>query len=289
MNTYSVRVAASSANLGTGFDAIGVALDWYDEATLLPGGDQVKINLLGEGAATLPRDETNLLVQALRRGVAEFGGQLGGFELTCRNQIPQQRGLGSSAGAIVAGLALGWAVSRGPELELAPLFELAAEIEGHPDNVGAAAVGGAVLSWQPASGPAELLQLPLAAGIDFTVFVPQQFTSTQHARAVLPTQVPHRDAVRQANRSALLVAALTMRPDLLPIATRDLLHQPFRRELMPESMQLIDQLQSLDVAAALSGAGPSVLALGPCPKQQFPGFVAHELRLGDAVQVSQTG
>jgi homoserine kinase len=257
--TVRVAVPATSANLGPGFDSVGIAWRLYDEvaAELTSGASTVSVD--GEGAADVPLDEANLVLHALRRTLDHASAPQPAIALGCRNRIPHGRGLGSSAAAIVAGIRLAEGLlgtDLGPEQRLV----LATDIEGHPDNVAACLAGGIVLSWSDACGVHSLRLLP-HPGLVGTAFVPPDALSTQAARGLLPDAVPHRDAAFNAGRAALLTAALTRFPDLLPTATEDRLHQQYRAPAMPASYALVQRLRSDGRAAVTSGAGPTVLVL----------------------------
>lgn len=258
-----VRVPATTANLGSGFDCVGMAFDWRDELELeLLAGPGLEVIVSGEGASRVALDETHLVVASILRGLDAFGAERPGMRLTCHNTIPHSRGLGSSAAAIVAGLALAWGVARpGEALDRAAITRLGTQAEGHPDNVGAAAWGGAILAWARGT-KVSLVQLPLPEGFRAVSFVPDFECRTDEARAVLPEQVKRTDAVAQAIAAAALPLALTQRPDLLFDATGDLLHQPYRASLMRPAHDLMTRLRSVGVPAAISGAGPSVIAVG---------------------------
>lgn len=267
-----VRVPATSANLGSGFDAMGVALGLYDDvaATLLPPHHGVRIEVTGEGAHSVPRNGSHLVVRTLFDALRELGGDgSAGVHLVAENAIPHSRGLGSSAAAIVAGLALGHLLARpGAPLDLDWLCDRASRLEGHPDNAAAAVHGGAVLAFTPAAEvgttSATLVErLPLHPDIAFCALVPDHEVGTAGARQVLPDRVSRLDAVQQAIRSALLVRALTASPEHLLLATEDFLHQRYRAALMPDSWRLVASLRESGVPAVVSGAGPTVLALGP--------------------------
>jgi homoserine kinase len=275
----SVRVPATSANLGPGFDTAGLALQIYDdlsaEFTDGPGGVEIE----GEGADHLRRDKSHLVLRALRHTLASHSSdaQLAdrrppAITLRCHNRIPHGRGLGSSAAAIVAGVRLGEAllgVDLGPDARLA----IATSMEGHPDNVAACLLGGFTLAWIDDGRPHAIRLTPLA-DLVVTVFVPPGLLATRHARQLLPDQVPHADAATNAGRAALLVAALTENLDLLHVATADLLHQAYRAQAMPESYELMNRLRSAGWAAAISGAGPTVIVLhgrGATPTADVPG------------------
>ncbi|MEI7779541.1 MAG: homoserine kinase [Actinomycetes bacterium] len=271
--TVSVRVPATSANLGPGFDSYGLALDLHDElsATLAP---ELRIDVTGEGDTTLPRDETHLVWQAMQRLFAEVGVEPPGVHLVCHNKIPHGRGLGSSAAAIVAGLLLARALLVETQVSDQRILELASELEGHPDNVAAALYGGFTLAWidsQPVQGlpgghgSAQAVRMEPFAALRVVVVVPETMLATSRARAVLPASVPHCDAVINVARAGLLVEALTRRPDLLLPATFDRLHQEQRREAYPETWREVELLRDAGLAAVVSGAGPTVLVLSVEP------------------------
>ncbi|MEU4965823.1 homoserine kinase [Streptomyces smyrnaeus] len=257
-----VRVPATSANLGPGFDALGLALGIYDDVVVRVADSGLHIDIAGEGAETLPRDENHLLIRSLRTTFELLGGQPRGLEVVCANRIPHGRGLGSSSAAICAGVMAARAVTTGGEARLddTALLELATEIEGHPDNVAACLLGGFTLAWTD-GGAARALRMEPAASLVPVVFVPAKPLLTQTARGLLPRSVPHVDAAFNAGRAALLVEALTRRPELLLAATEDRLHQEYRAPAMTESAELVGGLRAEGVPAVISGAGPTVLAL----------------------------
>lgn len=257
-----VRTPATSANLGPGYDTLGLALGLYDDVVVRVADAGLHVDIAGEGADTLPRDEDNLLVRSLRTAFSVLGGQPRGLEVVCANRIPHGRGLGSSSAAICAGLLAARAVTIGGENTLsdATLLELAAELEGHPDNVAACLLGGFTLAWGE-GGAVRAIRLDPAASIVPVVFVPARPLATETARGLLPRTVPHADAAANAGRAALLVEALTRRPELLLPATEDRLHQEYRAPAMPESVDLVNRLRADGVPAVISGAGPTVLAL----------------------------
>lgn len=268
--SVAVSVPASTANLGSGFDAVGLALGLLDEyeVRVLPEAGRLEVVLEGEGAAVVPADETHLVARHLRQaltagGVAWLDGY--GLRLVCRNTIPMSAGLGSSAAAIVAGLGLGFALVRGGELteaDLGLVNTLAGVAEGHPDNSSASALGGLTVSWMPSPHVVRTARPQLHPDVVPVVLVPKaERLDTAVARSVLGPQVPRPDAVHQAGRAALLVHALTAEPALLLDATQDRLHQEQRRVVYPESMGVVDELRSLSHAAVISGAGPAVLVL----------------------------
>ncbi|GGZ57944.1 homoserine kinase [Streptomyces subrutilus] len=257
-----VRVPASSANLGPGFDALGLALGLYDDVVVRVADSGLNIDIAGEGADTLPRDERHLLVRSMRTAFDLLGGQPRGLEVVCANRIPHGRGLGSSSAAICAGIVAARAVTIGGETRLddAALLELATEIEGHPDNVAACLLGGFTLAWMD-GGSAKAIRMEPSDSIVPVVFVPSRPVLTETARGLLPRNVPHVDAAANAGRAALLVEALTRRPELLLPATEDRLHQDYRSPAMPESVALVARLRADGIPAVISGAGPTVLAL----------------------------
>jgi len=258
-----VRVPATSANLGPAFDCAGLALTRYDvlEFGVLPSGLEVSVS--GVGAGELPSDESHLVVRAFRAACGQLGWTPSGLRVAADNGIPQGRGMGSSAAAVVAGVLGAWALCPDvEEIDEDAVLRLTAELEGHPDNVAPCLLGGATLSWTEPGG-ARAVRLDVAPDIEPVVLVPGVTLSTHVARGLLPEVVPHADAVFNAARSALLVHALTADPALLLDATADRLHQRQRGSAMPDSLALIDRLRERGHAAVVSGAGPSVLVLGP--------------------------
>ena len=257
-----VRVPASSANLGPGFDCFGLALSLHDvvEAQVTAGG--LDLTVEGEGAHTVSRDTRHLVVRSMSECFARLGAPPPGLRVACTNAIPHGRGLGSSAAAIVAGVVAARALCVDGEQRFddAALLRLATELEGHPDNVAAALAGGFTLAWTEPAG-ARLIRLEVSAQLAPVVFVPDTELSTRKARGLLPKTVPHADATANAARAALLVEALTRSPDLLLVATEDRLHQDYRGPAMPASLDLIKRLRAEGVPATVSGAGPAVLAL----------------------------
>lgn len=250
-----LRVPATSANLGPGFDTIGLALGLFDELTaeLTDGG--LDVTPYGD----VPTDERNLIVRSMRTAFSAVGDQPAGLRLTYSSRIPHSRGLGSSSAAICAGVVAALAL-RGIDPSDPLALELAAKIEGHPDNVAPCLLGGATIAYYD-GGAARAVRVEPAAGIVPVAFVPSVRTSTKQARAALPAEVPHADAAYTGGRAALLIAALTERPDLLFEATEDRLHQPYRLAATPLSSRIVTVLRSAEVPAVLSGSGPSVLAL----------------------------
>ena len=271
MRSVRVRVPASTANLGPGFDALGLALALYDEVEVVPGSSGLRVEVFGEGAGQVPTDEYNLVVRALRAACARYGHQPGSMVLRCRNRIPHSRGLGSSAAAAVAGVLAGYALA-GMEPDEAAL-DMAAGFDGHADNVAASLLGGVVISWKEKSS-FRAVRLQPHPDLAPVLLVPEQTSATESTRGLLPAEVPHTDAAFTAGRAALLVHALTAAPWLLLAATEDRLHQPYRRCAYPATARLVDALRASGVPAAVSGAGPTVLAFpvgGELPTRLGPG------------------
>lgn len=269
-----VRPPASSANLGPGFDALGLALTVHDEVEVEITDSGLTVDVEGEGASELPRDENHLLVRALRAGFDALGGQPPGLRLSCVNRIPHARGMGSSSAAIVAGLLAARALvtDGGKALDDQAVLELATALEGHPDNVAACLLGGLTIAWTE-DGVARAVRRVPAPGVRPVLFVPEHRALTATARKLLPDAVPHADAAANAGRAALLVHAITADPSLLLPATRDWLHQGYRTPAMPESAALVQELRAAGIPAVISGAGPTVLAFdtGAVP-ESVPGF-----------------
>jgi homoserine kinase len=273
-----VDVPATSANLGPGFDAFGLALELRDEievvAEAAAGPSDTPVEVEGAAAGTLPRDETHLVHRAIVAGLLAAGVpadqvRAAGLRLRCRNRIPHGRGLGSSAAAVVAGLLAARGLLEQPDrLDDDTVLGLATGFEGHPDNAAAAILGGFTISWMTTAGPlddpprARAVRLEPHPGIRAVVCVPAGELATSRARKMLPAEVPHADAAFNAGRSGLLVEALTRRPELLLEATEDRLHQHQRAAAMPQTAVLLERLRAAGGAAVVSGAGPSVLVLG---------------------------
>lgn len=291
-------VAASSANLGPGFDSLGLALSLYDEIIVETTDSGLVIDVEGQGAGQVPLTADHLVVRAIERGLAAAGLRAGGLNVQCRNAIPHSRGLGSSAAAVVGGLAVvnGFAAQAdSTELTIGELVQLSSEFEGHPDNAAAAVLGGAVVSWtEDGSDPARYDAAHLQLHSDIRLFpaIPETRSSTAATRGLLPEQVSHTDARFNLARSAMLVVALTQRPDLLLEATVDRLHQTQRAPAMPASAEYLALLRRCGVAAVLSGAGPAVIALtdgSDLPAQVLEygaanGFTVTEMSAGDGVR-----
>lgn len=291
-------VAASSANLGPGFDSLGLALSLYDEIDVETIESGLIVEVEGEGAGQVPLDSSHLVVRAIERGLQAGGVGVTGLKVRCRNDIPHSRGLGSSAAAVVGGLAVAnglVAQSDSTPLTAVELIQLSSEFEGHPDNAAAAVLGGAVVSWTDTDGSApRYAAAPLRVHPDIRLFsiIPQVRSSTAETRVLLPENVSHADASFNVSRVALLVVALTERPDLLLEATADRLHQPARAAAMPPSAEYIAILRRYGIAAVLSGAGPAVIALSteselPSEALEYGaanGFTVTEMAVGQGVR-----
>ncbi|KQU70715.1 homoserine kinase [Phycicoccus sp. Root101] len=264
-----VRVPASSANLGPGFDSVGLALGLWDSCVATVTEEAgLRIDVEGEGSADVPRDATHLVHRSMLRAWEELGVDApAGLHLACRNEVPHGRGLGSSATAIVTGVVAAQGLhdvcrELTDSLDLAFTNTLAARLEGHPDNSSASVYGGLTLSWSDGDGDGtHTVRLSLHPDVRIRVLVPATQLSTAKARSVLPTHVRHGDAALNSARSALLVQALTAHPEHLLAGTREWLHQEARRESFGGSMELVDSLRAAGHAAVISGAGPSVLVL----------------------------
>ena len=261
-----VSVPATSANLGPGFDCMGLALDLRDRyAAQVLDDATFDVDVSGEGSADIKTDKNNLVIKAMLHGFEHMGQKPKGIALRQLNVIPHGRGLGSSAAAIVGGLALARALVLGGEQLLTDeeMISLGSALEGHPDNIAAAVLGGATIAWTNRSqvNSGHGVSIKVDPKIKALVFIPEAHLATSKARKLLPETIPHQDAVLNASRAALLVHAIQSRPDLLLEATEDLLHQNYRAEAMPKSMALVTKLRAAGVPAMISGAGPSVLVL----------------------------
>jgi len=268
----TVTVPATSANLGPGFDTLGIALDLRDEIQVQIGGTESSVSVSGQGAGFVPEDENHLVLRALRRTLA-FAGVAApqpSIQMRCINRIPHGRGLGSSAAAVVGGIAAAnQLLPAAARLSPADMLQLATEFEGHPDNAAPAILGGLTISWLDAEFP-QAQKLADQLNYRVTVLVPDATLSTKLARAALPQSVPFADAVFNLSRTALLISQLCRTNGqtntnaensnaLIFTATQDRLHQPYRAAAMPESARLVTQLRRNGLAAVISGAGPSIV------------------------------
>lgn len=273
MTSLRVRVPATSANLGPGFDTLGVALAYADELTVTTGAPGVRVKVNGVGEGEVPTDETNLVARSAAYVYERLGRTLPGIDIEANNRIPHGRGMGSSGSAIVAGVmvAAGLLASDADPVKLTDdeLLRFATELEGHPDNVAPALFGGLTIAWVNSENEPRYKQLTVHRGVSPLVLVPDFTMSTELARSLQPKHVPHEDAVFNVSRSALLIAALTQSPELLFEATEDRLHQSYRGDAMPATRDLITALREAGHAAVVSGAGPSVLVLAGDPGERI--------------------
>jgi len=266
----AVKVPATSANLGPGFDTLGLSLALYDELRVSvrdePGAT---VEVVGVGAGEVPTDESNLVVRAIAHTFESVGVALPGLDLVARNNIPHGRGMGSSGAAIVSGIMAAKGLLEGvAEFDAQALLALANDMEGHPDNVAPALFGGLTIAWVTPDGP-QFKKLIVHRGVSPLVLVPEHVMSTALARSLQPQSVPHEDAVFNVSRPALAIAAPIPSPELLHAATEDKLHQSYRASAMPETDRLITLLRSNGFAAVVSGAGPSILVLCSDPSQRL--------------------
>lgn len=295
--SVKVTVPGSSANLGPGFDTLGLALGIYDvvEVEVIEAGTVVEIE--GEGADDLPRDSSHLVVKAINAALHAAGAVAPGLRVSCKNTIPQSRGLGSSAAAAVAGVAAGNGLAGNP-LSTEEIVQLASAFEGHPDNAAASVLGDAVVSWTeiPVDGVSQptyrAVGIPVHPDIRATALVPKFHASTQAVRKVLPEQVTHMDARFNVSRAALMTVALQSHPELLQESTRDRLHQPYRADVLPVTAEWVNKLRNRGYAAYLSGAGPTIMVLSTEPvdeaildQARADDLGVYELKIAGPVQV----
>lgn len=285
-----VTASATSANLGPGFDAFGLALDWADTCSAVVVDGPAQAEVTGQSADRMPIDGRHLVIRTAVQGLASLGLDAPGLELRAHNTIPHSRGLGSSSAAIVSGLGIAWGLAhpdRDPDLSW--MTNLASEIEGHPDNVAAAVHGGFTIAY--AEGACvRVVGVEARPEVGTVAYVPDNPVATSAVRQLLPATVPHADAAANAGRAALLVLAITRRPELLHDATQDWLHTDYRRSAMPGSYELLGRLRADGHAAVVSGAGPTVLVLGTGAQldtlpNAVPGFARRSVGVGIGVQV----
>jgi homoserine kinase len=290
-----ISVPASSANIGPGFDCFGIALELRDRyAAQVLDEPTFDVDVSGESASEVKKDAKNLVIKAMMHGFEHMGSKPRGIALRALNAIPHGRGLGSSASAIVGGLALARSLVLTGEQYMSDdeLITLATELEGHPDNVASAFYGGATIAWIENSidqygntkSVGRAVSLKVDDRIKALLLVPDNQLSTAKARKLLPETISHQDAVLNSSRTALLVHALAERPDLLFTATQDLLHQSYRASAMPKTISLVEKLRGAGLAAVVSGAGPSVMVLYSNSEDEIdqvaslaPGFTAMKL------------
>lgn len=284
-----VRVPASSANLGPGYDSMGLALGRYDDLELQRIEEGLEFFLEGQGVAAVPRTEEHLVLQAVRAAWAAAGVYgMPGLRLRATNRIPHSRGMGSSASAVVAGVLAGnGLLPQRLQLSQEEVLQVCSQLEGHPDNVAPSLYGGMVVSW--AEGD-RYGCLPVAVLPEITpvVAVPDYEVSTRLARSLVPSSVPHHEAAADAGRAALLGLAMTQRPEALFAATEDFLHQQYRAAAMAPSAALVGWLRDRGFPAVVSGAGPTVLVLAVGAEQAAQaGHAVADFEQGGASQVEQ--
>jgi len=266
-----VSVPATTANLGPGFDTLGMALTIYDELEVeATSGSSVSVEVHGVGEGEVPTDETNLVARSLIYALEQLGQPVPGLKLVAHNSIPHGRGVGSSGAAIVAGVMAAKGLLEGiVEVSEEELLRIATDLEGHPDNIAPSLFGGLTIAWM-AEGHPRSKKLAVHRGVSLMVAIPHESTmSTQLARSLQPETVPHQDAIFNLSRAALLIAALLDSPELLLEATEDKLHQNYRASAMQDTDALIKALRKKGLAAVVSGAGPSVLVLCNDPAQRL--------------------
>ena len=266
-----VKVPATTANLGPGFDTLGMALTIGDELIVtVTEGSGITVDVHGVGAGEVATDETNLIARSLAHAFASKKIAVPGLHLEAHNVIPHGRGLGSSGAAIVAGVMAAKGLLEGvAEFTSSELLALATDMEGHPDNIAPSLFGGLTIAWMTDQGPKHK-KLSVHRGVSLVVAVPEDASmSTSLARSLQPETVPHKDAIFNLSRSALLIAALIQSPELLFEATEDRLHQNYRASAMKDTDALLQSLRKLGFAAVVSGAGPSVLILCSDPSQRL--------------------
>lgn len=262
MQKIIVRVPATSANLGPGFDCLAMGLDLWNTTTFTFGGSRVRVRVRGEGQGKLPEDESNLIYQAFRRVSSQKAATFPqGLLIECENQIPLSSGLGSSAAATLTGLIAANTWLAKP-LTTTGILQMAAEMEGHADNAAAALFGGFVVVL---TGNGKPMVYPLPCAISKVVIVmPEINLSTQQSRAAIPPQIPIQDAVFNIGRTALAVEGFrTANFKLLSEALQDRLHQPYRLKLIPGAQEAVEAAYGLGARVVLSGAGPSLIAFTP--------------------------
>lgn len=281
-------MSASSANLGPGYDSFGLGLDWVDQVDLTEA-DRFEAEVAGEGAGEVPTDERHLIIDTARIAARSLGTELPGLRVRATNTIPHGRGLGSSSAAVLAGILGAWGLLRGDEpLDRQWAFAIGTDIEGHPDNIAAALFGGFTLAWSERDTP-RVVQGRVHPDLIARVWVPDFEVATNRARQVLPATVPHAEAAANSGRAGLLVHAIAEQPELLHTATRDWLHQTYRSALMPRAAELLNELRADGRAAVVSGAGPTLLALG-LPEQlgeraPVEGWQVRDLRIGSGSRI----
>lgn len=287
-----ISVPATTANLGPGFDSIGLALEIRDHITARIADSGVRVSISGNGATSLPKDESHLIAKVALDAARKWGKELSGLDLECNNEIPQGRGFGSSAAAIIAGLVIARELT-GVNISDVELLQEANRIEGHPDNISACLFGGLTVNAWNTVDDVESISLSTHDDVVVVMGIPNAELDTHKARGFLPAQVPYENAIFNASRAALLVAAMTSAPDQLLAATADRLHQDYRKDAYPESMAIVSALRKAGIGGAISGAGPSIAAFTTSANVQVAkaiitggGFEAREVAISPSgVQV----
>lgn len=255
-----VQVPATTANLGPGFDCLGMALQLYNSVEMTETGTGLHIEIHGEGNQDIPRDENNMVFQAARKVFKQAGLKPTGLRIKLSNNIPVARGLGSSTAAIVGGMIAANIIS-GNKLDNKDIINLAYSMEGHPDNVAAAVLGGIVVA-VPADGEVRCIKIPPPRLLQAAISIPDFTLSTRTSRDVLPQQVPINDAAFNLGRVALLVSALyTGDINQFGVAMEDRLHQPYRTNLVPGMKKVFAAARLAGAKGiTLSGSGPTIIA-----------------------------
>ena len=297
----SVKVPASSANLGPGFDTLGLALSLYDhvEVEVVESGLEVVVS--GEGEGEVPLDERHLVVKALRAALKAADVTAPGLRVVCTNAIPQSRGMGSSASAAAGGVAAANGLADFA-LDNDTMVQLASTFEGHPDNAAASILGAGIVSWTntPIDGRTApqyfARRIEVHPDIKATAFIPDFHASTEAVRRVLPSDISHLDARFNVSRTAVMTVALRDDPSLLWEGTRDRMHQTYRAEVLPVTAEWVNRLRNLGYPAYLSGAGPTIMVLSTNPVErslveeaQGRGMKVLELDVAGPVTVEVSG
>ncbi|MCL5935438.1 MAG: homoserine kinase [Firmicutes bacterium] len=259
-----VQVPATTANLGPGFDCLGMALQLYNSVEMTATGTGLHIDVQGEGSQDIPRDEDNMVFQAAQKVFRQAGQQPTGLRIRLSNNIPVARGLGSSTAAIVGGMIAANIIS-GNRLDHKDIINLAYGMEGHPDNVAAAVLGGIVVA-VPADGEVRCIKIPPPKQLQAAISIPDFTLSTRTSREVLPQQVPINDAAFNLGRVALLICALyTGDINQFGLAMEDRLHQPYRTNLVPGMKKVFAAARLAGAKGiTLSGSGPTIIAYSDC-------------------------
>lgn len=297
----SVKVPASSANLGPGFDTLGLALSLYDHVDVEIVESGLEVVVSGEGEGEVPLDERHLVVKALRAALKAADVTAPGLRVVCTNAIPQSRGMGSSASAAAAGVAAANGLADFA-LDNDTMVQLASTFEGHPDNAAASILGAGIVSWTntPIDGRTApqyfARRIEVHPDIKATAFIPDFHASTEAVRRVLPSDISHLDARFNVSRTAVMTVALRDDPSLLWEGTRDRMHQTYRAEVLPVTAEWVNRLRNLGYPAYLSGAGPTIMVLSTNPVErslveeaQGRGMKVLELDVAGPVTVEVSG